>query len=68
MKFILILLLFIGSLTISLSIVQIKLTKSTAKYHNQYLLSLKFKQLSNNNSNYKQTSFLEKDVTLHQQV
>jgi hypothetical protein len=57
-------LLLINNIT---TITHIELKKSSAKYHHEYLQSLKFMQLNSNKSAY--TSFLEeKDINLHQQV
>jgi len=48
-------------------LIQIELKKSLAKFHHEYLKSLKFMQVYTKNEIF--TSFLEeKDVPLHQQV
>lgn len=50
----------------TLCFIQIELKKSTAKYHHEYLKSLKFMQV---NQKDRFSSFLEeKDISLHQQV
>lgn len=50
----------------SFAFIHIELKKSTAKYHHEYLKSLKFLQVNGKN---KFSSFLEeKDISLHQQV
>jgi len=52
----------------TLSFIQIELKKSEAKYHHEYLKSLKFMQI-NSRTKKKYSSFLEeKDISLHQQV
>ena len=51
----------------SISLFSIELKKSMAKYHTEYLLNLKFRQM--NMFSHKIDSFLEdQDVSLHQQV
>jgi len=53
--------------SISKGLIQIELKKSVAKFHNQYLKTLKFIQVYSKNEFF--TSFLEdKEVPLHQQV
>jgi hypothetical protein len=53
----------------TLSFVQIELKKSTAKYHHEYLKSLKFMQTNIYGKKEVFSSFLEeKDISLHQQV
>lgn len=50
----------------TLCFIHIELKKSTAKYHHEYLKSLKFMQVNQKNQF---SSFLEeKDISLHQQV
>ena len=49
-------------------LIQIELKKSLAKYHSEYLMSLKLQQIFKQKRS-KFTSFLEeKEITLHQQV
>jgi hypothetical protein len=57
---------FFALLNFCSSVVHIELKKSTAKYHSDYLKSLKFIQKNIINP---VSSFLEeKDISLHQQV
>ena len=53
----------------SLCFVHIELKKSEAKYHHDYLKSLKFMQVNSQKFKNNFSSFLEeKDISLHQQV
>ena len=62
-----ILILFICS-TFTNCLIQIELKKSLAKYHSEYLMTLKLQQILKRKGS-KFTSFLEeKEITLHQQV
>ena len=61
------LILFIYS-TLTNCLIQIELKKSMAKYHSEYLMTLKLQQILKRKGS-KFTSFLEeKEITLHQQV
>jgi hypothetical protein len=61
-----ILIMFFAFVNFCVSVVHIELKKSTAKYHSDYLKSLKFLQKNIINP---VSSFLEeKDISLHQQV
>lgn len=63
-----ILLIIIYITTFTDCLIQIELKKSLAKYHSEYLMSLKLQQIYKQKRS-KFTSFLEeKEITLHQQV
>jgi len=62
------LLIFYIYLTFSNCLIQIELKKSLAKYHSEYLMTLKLQQILKKKGSHFSSFLEEKEITLHQQV